>query len=95
MGLFSLQKRKLKGSLLPPASTLSEDAEKMEKDSCQRCTEPSHERQGYRLEHGKCWLGLRTFSSTMMVAKHWRRLPREAIESPPMEVLSTGLDAET
>jgi len=33
------------------------------------------------------------FYVTVRVAEHWNRLPREVVESPPLEIYKTHLDA--
>lgn len=38
---------------------------------------------------GNSNIGLRTFLFTMRVAKHWRRLFREVVESPSVQLLRT------
>ncbi|KGL73348.1 hypothetical protein N309_05706, partial [Tinamus guttatus] len=48
---------------------------------------------GYKLKHTKFHLHVRKNFFTMRVAVHWNRLPREAVESPSLEIFQTRLDA--
>lgn len=47
---------------------------------------------GHQLVHGEFWLDVRNKCFTMRVAKHWKRLPRDTLGSPPLEVFKTGGD---
>jgi len=48
---------------------------------------------GHKLEHRKFYLNLRKNFFTLRVTEHWNKLPREAMKSPPPEILKTCLDA--
>jgi len=47
---------------------------------------------GHKLKHRKFHLDMRKHFLTGRVAKHWHRLPREAVESPSVEMLRGCLD---
>jgi len=47
---------------------------------------------GHKLEQGKFHTNMRKNIFTVRVTKHWNRLPREAVESPSLEILKTHLD---
>ncbi|KFV88496.1 hypothetical protein N308_06483, partial [Struthio camelus australis] len=47
---------------------------------------------GHKLKHRKFHLKLRKNFFTVRVPEHWSRLPREAVESPSLEIFKTRLD---
>ncbi|KFV74332.1 hypothetical protein N308_07973, partial [Struthio camelus australis] len=48
---------------------------------------------GQKLKHRKSHLNLRKNFFTVRVTEHWNRSPREAVESPSLEIFKTCLDA--
>ena len=47
---------------------------------------------GYKLKHRKFRLNMRKNFFTVGVTEPWNRLPREAVESPSLEIFKTRLD---
>jgi len=48
---------------------------------------------GHKLRHRKFRLNMRKNFFPVRVMEHWNRLPREAVDSPSLEILKTRLDA--
>ncbi|KFQ15526.1 hypothetical protein N330_11646, partial [Leptosomus discolor] len=46
----------------------------------------------HKLKHRKFHLNMRENFFTLRVSEHWNRLPREAVESPPLKIFKTCLD---
>ena len=49
-------------------------------------------RNGFKLNEGRCKLGIREKCFTVRVVRHWKRLPREVVDASSLEVLKARLN---
>ncbi|KFO83939.1 hypothetical protein N320_12731, partial [Buceros rhinoceros silvestris] len=47
---------------------------------------------GFKLKEGRFRLDIRKKFFTVMVVKHWPRLPREVVDAPSLETFEVRLD---
>jgi len=93
LGLLSLEKTRLRGDL--------RNASKYLQGGCQEdgvrlySVVPSDRTRGngHKVEQRKFCLNMRKNFFTLRVTEPWNRLPREAMESPSLEILKPHLDA--
>jgi len=92
LGLFSPEKRRLRGDLVTTFQYLKEaykeDGDKLSSRACCDRTRGN----GFKSNEGRFRLDIRKKSPEMRVVKHWNRLPREVVDAPSLETFKVRLD---
>ena len=92
VGLFSLEKRRLRGDLIVAFQYLKgaykKDGDKLFSRACCNRTRGN----GFKLKEGRFRLDIRKKFFTVSVVKHWNRLPRKMVDAPSLETFKVRLD---
>ena len=92
LGLFSLEKRRLRGDLINVYKYFKcgrqRDLANLFSVVCGDRTRGN----GQKIDHRKFHTNMRKNFFTMKVTEHWNRLPREVVASPSLEIFKAHLD---
>jgi len=92
LGLFSLEKRRLRGDLTVAFQYLKGPTRKLERDFLQGPVSERTRDKGFQVKKGRFRLNIRKKLFTVRMVRNWNMLSRGVLDAPSLQTFKVRLD---